>query len=71
VVGHFTGQDAFLDSKPFLITNDNSVIASGNTWELHGQPAFFALVEPKYIKQKNWQAKAWLVDGRQCFGEIE
>ena len=71
VVGHFTGQAAFLDSKPFLITNNNSVIASGNTWELHGQPAFFALVEPKYIKQNNWQAKAWLVDGRQCFGEIE
>jgi hypothetical protein len=71
VVGTFTGGAAVKDSKPFLITSNGLIVASGNTWVLDKYPKFFALVEPKYVKQKDWKPKAWLLVGRQCLGEVE
>ena len=39
------------------------------TIDIH--PIFFALVEPKYVKQEDWNPKAWLIEDSQCFGVIE
>jgi hypothetical protein len=71
VVGTFTGKAAKMTSMPFLITSNGLIVASGNTWALNEQPKFFALVEPKYVKQKDWAPKAWLLDGDKCLGDFE
>ena len=68
VVGTFTGKAVVTDSRPFLITSNGLIVASGNTWVWDIHPIFFALVEPKYVKQKGWNPKAWLVKDRQCLG---
>ena len=68
VVGTFTGKAVVTDSRPFLITSNGLIVASGNTWAWDIHPIFFALVEPKYVKQKGWNPKAWLVKDRQCLG---
>ena len=70
VVGTFTGEAATRDSKPFLITSNNIIVASGHTWVLDEFPKFFALVEPKYVRQQDWEPKAWLLNGQQCLGKI-
>jgi hypothetical protein len=71
VVGTFTGEHVVTDSKPFLITSNGLIVASGNTWAWDIHPIFFALVEPKYVKQADWNPRAWLLDGHQCLGVIE
>jgi hypothetical protein len=71
VKGTFTGKDAVKDSMPFLITNNGIIVASGHTWVLNEYPKFFALVEPKYVKQENWKPQAWLLVGDRCLGKIE
>jgi len=71
VVGTFTGGTVGNHSQPFLITSNDLIVASGNTWAWGIHPIFFALVEPKYVKQKDWNPKAWLLEGRHCLGEIE
>jgi len=71
VVGTFSGEAVGTDSKPFLITSNGLVVASGYTWALDIQPIFFALVEPRYVKQEDWDPKAWLLEDRLCLGEIE
>jgi hypothetical protein len=71
VVGTFTGDTVVTDSKPFLITSNGLIVASGNTWTHDTHPIFFALVEPKYVKQEDWNPMAWLLDGHQCLGKIE
>jgi hypothetical protein len=71
VVGTFTGKNVVTDSKPFLITSNGLIVASGYTWAWDIHPIFFALVEPKYVKQKDWNPKAWLTEDRECFGAVE
>ena len=46
VKGTFTGNPASPDSKPFLITNGDLIVASGHIWVMDKYPKFFALVEP-------------------------
>jgi len=70
VVGSFEGDGVSTDSKPFLITNNGLIVASGYTWAWSTSPIFFALVEPKYVRQEEWNPKAWLVEGRQCLGMV-
>ena len=71
VVGTFNGRSMIQESQPFLITSNDLVVASGNTWTLNDRPIFFALVEPVFVRQEDWNPKAWLVEGRECFGEIQ
>jgi len=71
VVGSFISKTIRNDSKPFLITNNDLIVASGMTWELNGQASFFALVEPALLKQENWNPNAWLLDGALCLGEVD
>ncbi|MDX2416742.1 MAG: sulfatase-like hydrolase/transferase [Xanthomonadales bacterium] len=71
VVGTFSGEAVDTDSKPFLITSSGVVVASGHTWAWDIRPIFFALVEPKYVKQEGWDPKAWLLEDDLCLGEIE
>jgi hypothetical protein len=71
VKGTFTGEAAVKESRPFLITSNGLIVASGHTWVLNEYPKFFALVEPKYVRQKDWNPKAWLLEGRECFGAVE
>jgi len=71
VVGTFTGKNVVTDSKPFLITSNGLIVASGFTWAWDIHPIFFALVEPKYVKQKDWNPKVWLIEGHQCYGAPE
>ena len=71
IVGTFTGEAATRDSKPFLITSNNIIVASGHTWVLDEYPKFFALVEPKYVKQQDWEPKAWLLSGQHCLGKVD
>ena len=71
VKGTFTGETAVKESRPFLITNNGLIVASGHTWVLNEYPKFFALVEPKYVRQKDWNPMAWLLDGHQCLGKTE
>lgn len=59
------------ESRPLLITSNGLIVASGHTWVLNEYPKFFALVEPKYVKQRDWNPKAWLLEGRECFGAVE
>lgn len=68
IKGTFTGPAAVQESRPFLVTNDELIVASGYTWVMKEYPKFFALVEPKYIKQENWKPEVWLLNDRQCFG---
>jgi len=71
VVGTFTGETVTRDSKPFLITSKDLIVASGYTWAWSVSPIFFALVDPKYVKQEDWAPKAWIVEGSQCLGMVE
>jgi hypothetical protein len=66
--GKFTGASVSLDSKPFLITSNKLIVASGYTWAFNERSRFFALVEPKYIKQIDWAPRAWLVQEGKCLG---
>lgn len=71
VVGTFRGESIGTESRPFLITNNGLIVASGNTWSWDVSPIFFALVEPKFVRQKDWKPRAWLLDGNDCLGEVE
>lgn len=68
VAGHFSGADAPRDSQPFLLSDRGTIVASGNTWSLRGQPQFFALVEPKFVKRPGFSPQAWLLRGSECLG---
>ncbi len=68
VVGTFEGENVVTDSKPFLITSNGLIVASGYTWVRDIHPIFFALVEPKYVKREDWNPKAWLLEDRLCLG---
>jgi len=68
VSGVFSGDSVEQTSRPFLITSNGSIVASGYTWIFNEKWLFFALVEPKYVKQADWAPKAWLVEGRTCLG---
>ncbi len=68
VAGYFGGADAPADSQPFLISNKGVIVASGYTWAFNDQPQFFALVEPKYVKQPGWSPRVWLLRGHECLG---
>lgn len=71
VVGTFSGDTLSSASKPFLLTSNDRIVASGDTWALNKDPLFFALVEPKYVKQPDWNPKAWLVSGDRCYGDSD
>jgi len=71
VVGMFTGENVVTDSKPFLITSNGLIVASGYTWVRDIYPIFFALVEPKYVKREDWNPKAWLLEDGLCLGATE
>lgn len=66
VSGHFSGKDVEDKSTPFLITSNNKIVASGNTWEFNDMWLFFALVEPVYVRQAHWAPSVWLLNGNQC-----
>jgi hypothetical protein len=68
VSGVFAGEFVEPASRPFLITSNDVIVASGHTWLFNDQWLFFALVEPKYVRQTGWAPKAWLVKGRECLG---
>lgn len=68
VSGVFAGDNVTPASKPFLITSNDLIVASGHTWLFNDRWLFFALVEPKYARQADWTPKAWLVEGRECLG---
>ncbi len=68
VSGTFSGDEVAQTSKPFLITSNGIIVASGYTWLFNDRWQFFALVEPKYVKQADWAPQAWLVEGRECLG---
>lgn len=70
VVGTFDGEAVGLDSKPFLISSNGLIVASGHTWSLNNQNIFFALVEPQYVKQNDWNPKAWLLQDQLCLSNI-
>lgn len=69
VSGKFTGAKVPLDSMPFLITSREVIVGSGFTWAFNERARFFAMVEPKYVRQENWSPKAWLVAGSECMGQ--
>jgi len=68
VGGIIFGQDTPADSQAFLITSNGIIVASGYTWKLKNRPQFFALVEPKFVKQADWAPRIWLIDGGKCSG---
>ena len=68
VSGAFAGDNVSPASKPFLITSNGLIVASGHTWLFNDRWLFFALVEPKYVKQADWAPQAWLVEGGECLG---
>jgi len=71
VTGKCTGAAVTLDSKPFLITSQGLIVASGYTWAFNDRSRFFALVEPKIVKQSDWDPRAWLVEEGKCMGAKE
>jgi len=71
VVGTFSGGGLTAESGPFLITSNDVIVASGSTWSWNEDPIFFALVEPIFVEQENWNPQAWLLEGRQCLGYLE
>lgn len=71
VVGTFNGGSAHNNLTPFLITSDNLIVASGHTWSWNEIPIFFALVEPKYVRQDDWKPEAWMLKDGLCFGDIQ
>ena len=68
VVGTFSGEAAGVESKPFLISSNGLLVASGHSWILNEQNIFFALVEPQYVKQKSWDPEVWLLKDGVCLG---
>jgi len=66
VSGHFAGKDVADQSNSFLITSNDKIVASGDTWKFNDHWLFFALVEPEYVKQADWAPKIWLLRGTQC-----
>ena len=68
VSGRFSGKDLTLDSETFLITSNGVIVGSGYTWAFNELPRFFALVEPKYVRQADWSPEAWLVKEGSCLG---
>ena len=55
-----TGKAVTEESKPFLLTSQGLIVASGYTWWFNDRSRFFALVEPRYVKQPDWAPEAWL-----------
>ena len=68
VTGRFDGDLADDQNYPFVITVDDIIVASGETWQLRGNQLYFAMVEPKYITETDWSPKAWLYTPAACLG---
>ena len=71
VVGTFNGGSARNNLTPFLLTSNDLIVASGHTWSWNETPIFFALVEPKYVRQDDWQPEAWMLRDGLCIGAIQ
>jgi hypothetical protein len=69
IAGSIQGHETTSTSVPFIISNNDLVVASGHTWEFNGGPLFFALVEPRLVKQSAWRPKVWLVKEGECFSD--
>lgn len=68
VTGRFTGEVPEDRPYPFVLTVDDIIVASGETWQLRGNRLFFAMVEPRYITDVNWPPDAWLYTTEACLG---
>jgi hypothetical protein len=68
VSGSFSGSGVDASRQAFIITNQETIVASGISWAFNGTPLFFALVEPRLF-QKDWSPEIWRVENGQCHGQ--
>jgi len=71
VSGTLAGEVAGEAPLPFVITQDNIIVASGESWYLRGIHHFFALVEPKFINRADWAPQPWVISGNVCKSEAK
>jgi hypothetical protein len=69
VSGMFRGELASGSPLPFVISQDDTIVASGQTWEFRDVHHFFALVSPDFIPAQGWSPSAWIVHGDSCAGQ--
>jgi hypothetical protein len=69
ITGAFTGKVVGGSQQTFVITDQETIVASGESWTFNGTPMFFALVEPDMLKTGDWSPEAWFVDNSQCHGK--
>jgi hypothetical protein len=69
VSGTFHGELENGSPLQFVISQDDTIVASGETWEFSGIHHFFALVSPDFIPAQGWSPSAWIVRGDSCAGQ--
>ena len=69
VSGMFRGDLASGSPLPFVISQDDTIVASGQTWEFRDVHHFFALVSPDFIPAQGWSPSAWIVHDDSCAGQ--
>jgi hypothetical protein len=69
VSGTFSGNAVNASPMPFIITDQETIVASGTSWTFNGKPLFFALVEPALLDSNDWSPEVWWVENGQCHGQ--
>lgn len=69
VSGAFSGRGVDASQLPFIITDQETIVASGTSWAFNGKPLFFALVEPALLDNNHWSPEVWRVEHGQCHGQ--
>ena len=68
VTGRFDGELPEDKPYPFVITVNNIIVASGETWQLRGSQLYFTMVEPKIVNAANFNPQAWIYTPDACLG---
>jgi hypothetical protein len=70
VSGRFRGNLNADKAYLFVITADNIIAASGETWQLRGNHLYFAMVEPDDITVEDRSLQPWLITPETCPGFV-
>ena len=69
VAGTFSGNSVDAAQLPFIISDQETIVASGTSWAFNDKPLFFALVEPALLNNNDWSPEVWQVKNGQCHGQ--
>lgn len=71
VAGTVSGPQIPQESRPFVVSSNEVVVASGMTWYFRDNWRFFALIEPSWVKHEDWAPEIALVADGRCLQESD